>query len=84
MLSLWIDKRVSSSYFVALLSGQLSVGHHLLLVWCSLGLSKNSQGGSYQLELEGVLCRKEKEKDLEVSSNLYFLDSLEEEKSRSF
>ena len=45
-----------------------------LLVRCPLGLSQVGQGGFTQLE--GFLCGQKEEKDLELYSPVYFLDTL--------
>ena len=42
-----------------------------------MGPTKNYKG-DFNI-LEGLICREEKEKDLEIHSVMYFLDSLEGE-----
>ena len=53
-----------------------------LLNWLLLGLSKNCQGCS--LQLEGLFCWTKEKKDLEICSTLHLLDCLERAQSHSF
>ena len=48
------------------------------VIKCAVGLSRNRKGGLNWLE--GPFCGKEKEKDMEIHTVVYFLDGLEGEK----
>ncbi|RVW33397.1 hypothetical protein CK203_094263 [Vitis vinifera] len=65
---IWVDKVPTKVCFFA---WEATWGRY------QVGPPRNCKGDSYLLE--GLICREEKEKDLEIHSVVYFLDGLEGE-----
>ncbi|RVW30453.1 putative ribonuclease H protein [Vitis vinifera] len=76
---IWVDKVPTKVCFFAWEAtwGKVLTLDRLQIRGISSGSSRNCKGDSYLLE--GLICREEKEKDLEIHSVVYFLDCLEGE-----